>query len=237
MAKACSTDVRGSHIPSILSLGMMMRVSTQGSILAMPSSAFFMRWRPSKPNGLVQTAMVNAPAALAAWATIGAAPVPVPPPMPHVTNTMPVSPTISFISSRLSSADLMPLVGSPPAPRPRVRRLPICRRSDGSDRARACASVFIVMNSTPRTSFLTMRVTALQPPPPTPMTLILAGLEANPAFAIAFLLFLSSIFNFIIYSLTTEHVLEAHHEALHYSGYRRTLSPCLRAFMPHCPEQ
>mgnify|MGYP000040197889 CR=1 FL=1 len=44
--------------------------------------------RPSKLNGRVTTAMVSAPCWWAARATIGLAPVPVPPPSPQVTNTM-----------------------------------------------------------------------------------------------------------------------------------------------------
>ncbi len=40
-------------------------VSTFGMSSAMPSSATLMRWVPSKPKGLVTTAMVSAPVALA----------------------------------------------------------------------------------------------------------------------------------------------------------------------------
>ena len=40
------------------------------------------RWLPSKANGFVTTAIVSAPACFAASATIGVAPVPVPPPKP-----------------------------------------------------------------------------------------------------------------------------------------------------------
>ena len=37
-----------------------------------------------------------------------------------------------------------------------------------------CASVFTAMNSTPLSPASIIRLTALQPPPPTPMTLITA---------------------------------------------------------------
>ena len=38
----------------------------------------------------------------------------------------------------------------------------------------ACTSVFAAMNSTPSSLAAIMRLTALPPPPPTPMTLIFA---------------------------------------------------------------
>ena len=47
-----------------------------------------MRRGPSKPKGLVTTATVSASSSLASDAITGAAPVPVPPPRPAVTNTM-----------------------------------------------------------------------------------------------------------------------------------------------------
>ncbi|MBA7619417.1 hypothetical protein ES703_26756 [subsurface metagenome] len=70
----------------------------------MPSSDIWQRWMPSKVNGLVTTAIVRAPFCLAVSAMIGAAPVPVPPPMPQVINTMSAPETSSLSSSRLSSA-------------------------------------------------------------------------------------------------------------------------------------
>ena len=54
----------------------------------MPSTAWRARFLPSKPNGLVTTPTVSAPQSRAICAMTGAAPVPVPPPMPAVTNTM-----------------------------------------------------------------------------------------------------------------------------------------------------
>ena len=60
-------------------------------VLAAPSiafSAFSRRRAPSKRNGLVTTPMVSAPRSRAISAMTGAAPDPVPPPMPAVMNTM-----------------------------------------------------------------------------------------------------------------------------------------------------
>lgn len=53
-----------------------------------PASALFMRVRASKRNGFVTTPTVRIPISFAIPATTGAAPVPVPPPIPQVTNTM-----------------------------------------------------------------------------------------------------------------------------------------------------
>ena len=58
------------------------------------------------------------------FTTIGAAPDPVPPPIPAVTNTKSLPATKRKISLRLSSAALRPLSGTPPAPKPRVTSLP-----------------------------------------------------------------------------------------------------------------
>jgi hypothetical protein len=67
---------------------MMISVSTTFCSSAMPPSASRMRRPPSNWNGLVTTPTVNMPISRAIRATTGAAPVPVPPPMPAVTNTM-----------------------------------------------------------------------------------------------------------------------------------------------------
>ena len=48
----------------------------------------------------------------------GEAPVPVPPPMPAVMNTMSAPVSASSSWSRLISAARSPIIGSPPAPRP-----------------------------------------------------------------------------------------------------------------------
>ena len=57
---------------------------------------------PSKANGLVTTATVRMPSSRATSATTGAAPVPVPPPMPAVMNTM-LAPAISSVMRSRSS--------------------------------------------------------------------------------------------------------------------------------------
>ena len=118
--------------------------------------------------------MVSAPRLLAISAMTGAAPVPVPPPLPAVMNTMSVPFTISSISSRCASAAVRPTSGSLPAPRPRVVSRPMSSFMSASLISSACASVFTATNSTPFSPASIMRLTALTPPPPTPMTLITA---------------------------------------------------------------
>jgi hypothetical protein len=70
-----------------------------------------MRRRPSKPKGLVTTATVRIFSSLAISATMGAPPVPVPPPIPAVMNTMSVSSSALEIWLRLSSAALAAHLG------------------------------------------------------------------------------------------------------------------------------
>ena len=53
-----------------------------------PSSAIRDLLAPSKSNGLLTTPTVKIPISFAICATIGAAPVPVPPPIPAVMNTI-----------------------------------------------------------------------------------------------------------------------------------------------------
>ena len=87
---------------------MTMRVSTFSRSRWMPSSAWVERRRPSKANGRVTTPMVSAPSALAVSAITGAAPVPVPPPLPAVMKTMSAPFSTSSISSMCSSAASAP---------------------------------------------------------------------------------------------------------------------------------
>ena len=61
IAKASSMVVFFSAMSSSLSLGMTIMVSTQSERVLMPSSALFLRLRPSKVKGLVTTATVSAP--------------------------------------------------------------------------------------------------------------------------------------------------------------------------------
>src|ERR1041385_7727889 len=70
----------------------------------MPSSAWRIRFFPSKTNGLVTTPTVSAPTSRASLAITGAPPVPVPPPMPAVMKIMsaPVRYSRSFASSSMA---------------------------------------------------------------------------------------------------------------------------------------
>ena len=97
--------VRRSTTASSFSLGITISVSTCSRRRSIPSSAWRLRWEPSKSNGLVTTPTVSAPTScLATSAITGAAPVPVPPPSPAVTKTMSAPLSASLISSRLSLA-------------------------------------------------------------------------------------------------------------------------------------
>src|SRR5262245_22486177 len=141
----------------------------------MPASACSARLRPSKANGLVTTATVRMPRSFAIEATTGAEPVPVPPPSPAVTNTM-SAPSITFWRrSRSSRAAFRPISGSEPAPSPAVSRAPSWSLTVAGDERRACRSVLATTKSTPVKSAPIMRLTALDPPPPSPITLILAA--------------------------------------------------------------
>ena len=129
---------------------MTISVSTLSCSRWMPSSACCGASRPRSENGFVTTPIVSAPASFATSATIGDAPVPVPPPMPAVTKT------ISAPRTRLEQ-----LVCGSPRPRAgratgrRRRRGPSSagRRCGSSPRpasaASACASVFTATNCTP----------------------------------------------------------------------------------------
>jgi hypothetical protein len=101
-----------------LSFGITSKVSTFSCSLSIPVWACFERLMPSNEKGRVTTPTVKAPVSLAMSAITGAAPVPVPPPIPAATNIILESRIISYISSLLSSADAAPLSGSPPTPIP-----------------------------------------------------------------------------------------------------------------------
>src|SRR5216117_1204448 len=156
------------------SFGTTTMVSTCLRISAIPISAWRIRLRPSNRNGLVTMPMVRAPRSRAICEMIGAAPVPVPPPMPQVTNTRSAPCRPCSTSSRFSSIAWRPISGRAPAPRPRVSFFPICTFTSALLLSRACASVFTEMNSTPWSPSSTMRFRALPPPPPTPTTFIRA---------------------------------------------------------------
>ena len=156
------------------SFGIVISVSTLAFRDSAAFSAVSLRLAPSKVNGLVTTAIVSAPCSFAISATIGAAPDPVPPPRPEVMNTMSEPSRAWAIFSLSSSAARSPIDGSPPAPRPRVILSPMRSLCGASDWRSAWASVLRAMNSTPIISARIIRLTALLPPPPTPMTRISA---------------------------------------------------------------
>ena len=101
-----------------------------------------MRFLPSKAKGSVTTATVRIFMSRAIFAITGAAPVPVPPPMPAVMNRRSVSFIASVSKSLLSSAACLPISGSAPAPRPFVRALPICILFSQGESASIWLSVF-----------------------------------------------------------------------------------------------
>mmetsp|Transcript_78666 Transcript_78666/g.190097 ORF Transcript_78666/g.190097 Transcript_78666/m.190097 type:complete len:299 (-) Transcript_78666:177-1073(-) len=176
---SCSGTPSGT-MSSSLSLETTIRMSTCCVSSSMASSACCMRRRPSKENGLVTIPTVSVPACLASSATTGAAPEPVPPPMPAVTKTMSTPRTSASISAEASMAAARPTAGTPPAPRPRAVFLPSVMVVSAREEESACMSVLHatysrkVERSTPGPS-CTMRLSVLPPPPPTPMTLIVHG--------------------------------------------------------------
>ena len=89
MAKASAKVVRSLAMRNRFWFGMTISVSTHfcSSLDALPRRRACGA-APSKWNGLVTTPTVRMPCSRAARAMTGAAPVPVPPPMPAVMNTM-----------------------------------------------------------------------------------------------------------------------------------------------------
>ena len=159
-----------------LSLGITIRASTDSLNFSKPCWAWFCLLLPSKENGFVTTPIVKIPKSLAILATTGAAPVPVPPPIPAVTNTISAPSIALVISCWASSAAFSPTWGSPPAPRPFVNFAPSWILFLQVEKFNTCKSVFINQNSTPVKPDLIILLTAFPPPPPTPITLIFAGL-------------------------------------------------------------
>ena len=174
--------VRLSTISSSLSLGMTISVSTLSFIFSMPFKALTIRTFASKRKGLVTTPTVSIPISLASLATTGAAPVPVPPPIPQVTNTISAPFIAAAISSLLSSAAFSPISGFAPAPNPLVSFSPICKSLGALHSCNACLSVLTPTNSTPVMFSSTILFTALLPAPPTPITIIFAADSASFVF-------------------------------------------------------
>mmetsp|Transcript_17291 Transcript_17291/g.54014 ORF Transcript_17291/g.54014 Transcript_17291/m.54014 type:complete len:467 (+) Transcript_17291:333-1733(+) len=177
--KALATGVPSGTISRRRSLETTMSVSTASWRFRIDSTAWVMRLRPSKEKGLVTTPTVRAPISRATCATTGAAPLPVPPPMPAVTKTMSEPAMAAAISARDSSAAASPFSGSPPAPSPRVVSRPMFIVFAASDRLSAWASVLSAQNSTPVIAVSTIRFTAFPPPPPTPITLMQHGAHVS----------------------------------------------------------
>ena len=163
-----------SMICSNLSFGITTNVSTLPFRLSIPRSAWVKRFFPSNVNGFVTTAIVNIPISFAMLATVGAAPVPVPPPIPDVTKTISAPLIASDISCLLSSAAWAPMSGFAPAPSPLVIFSPIWIFVPAFESIRACLSVLTATNSTPSIPESTILFTALFPAPPTPITFIIA---------------------------------------------------------------
>ncbi len=160
---------------SSFSLGMVMRESTCSASSEIPSIATCIRLEPSNAKGLVTTATVRMPRSRAIWATIGAAPVPVPPPMPAVMKTMSAPSRASWMRSLSSNAASLPTLGSAPAPSPLVMSAPSWRMVLTLEFFRAWESVLAQMKSTPSMAESTIWLMALPPPPPTPITLMTAS--------------------------------------------------------------
>ena len=89
-------------ISSKRSFGIVIKVSTLAFKFLIPASACFKRFLPSNIKGRVTTPTVKAPTSRAHSATIGAPPVPVPPPIPAVTKIMSAPCKAFMISSRFS---------------------------------------------------------------------------------------------------------------------------------------
>ena len=157
---------------------MIIRVSTTFCKASTPSSAWRIRLLPSNWKGFVTTPTVKTPNSRAACAMIGAAPVPVPPPIPAVIKHICAPASWSTICSILSSAAAAPTVALAPAPKPSVTLIPIWILTGALDCCKACASVFATTNSTPSSCLSIILSTALPPAPPTPNT-VMRGFKSS----------------------------------------------------------
>ena len=152
------------------SLSMTSSESTQGCSSLRPCIALLIRPGPSILRGIVTTATVRMPKSCAIFAITGEAPVPVPPPIPAAMKsifTPEVSSSVRSCSS-LSMANLRPLAGSLPAPRPG----PICILLATLQLFSAWRSVLQTTKFTPAIFSVCIWFTALPPAPPTPITII-----------------------------------------------------------------
>ena len=145
LLKASST-VSSGYISRRRSLLITSSASTFLLISSTPSSAWSIFFMPSQRNGMVTMPTVRMSISFAVLAITGAAPVPVPPPMPAVMNTIFV-PSLStfFMSSNDSSAACFPAAGLLPAPSP---SLPSCSFDGTTESFSALLSVLHTMNDT-----------------------------------------------------------------------------------------
>jgi hypothetical protein len=144
-----------------------------------------MRRLPSSVNGSVTTATVSTcappPRRFAIDATTGAA--------PGAGAAAEAARDEDHLGTLDGLADLLgvvggrtpPDVGFAPAPRPFVSASPIWILFRAPFLQSACTSVLMVTNFTPCSPASIMRLTAFPPPPPTPTTVMRAGLEASSA--------------------------------------------------------
>ena len=173
IANACAIG-RLPHISRSFSLLMIRSVSTLSRMSCIPCSACCRRFFPSKKNGMVTIPTVSTPISRAVLAITGAAPVPVPPPIPAVMKIILVLlERISFNSSMFSIAAFLPTSAIEPAPRPSVSVEPNCTFNGTGLTSNACWSVLHTRKSTPSIPCWNMWLTALLPPPPTPNTLMM----------------------------------------------------------------
>ena len=172
--------VRSEYISRRRSLLITSKASTFLLISSTPFNAWMILRSPSKTKGIVTIPTVSIPISLAKRAITGAAPVPVPPPIPAVIKTILV-PSLSIlrISSILSSAAIMARSGLFPAPSPWVMLRPRGTLTGTSERFSAWLSVLHRTNVTSCIPSLYMWVTALPPPPPTPITLMILGVSVG----------------------------------------------------------
>ena len=119
-------NVKSPYTSISLSLLITKSVSTFALNSSNPSSAYCFLYPPSVQKGTVTTATVRISFSLATRAITGAAPVPVPPPIPAVMKSIFVLVSSnSSIRSILSSAAFLPISGFAPAPNPSVISAPI----------------------------------------------------------------------------------------------------------------
>ena len=146
LAKAVVQE-RSGYILHNRSLLITNKASTCFRISSTPAKACNIFGSPSKRNGIVTMPTVSTPFSLAIRATTGAAPVPVPPPIPAVIKAMRVlSSNKASTSAALSSANFLATSGMFPAPSPLA---PNCTFTGTGEFRNACASVLQRTKLTP----------------------------------------------------------------------------------------